>query len=91
MVDDGRTFDITLKTLKEWSIIVNDDLNMRSICMTESIDDVCKVLDIIHILSQKPANADEKGNEEENSEAKTKEVSPLQDKPVPNALSLLVA
>ena len=57
MIDVGMQFDINLKTLKEWSVSVKKDLSTRITHTTQSIDDVCKVLDIlqdklIHVSSE---------------------------------------
>ena len=47
MIDVGKHFDINLKTLKEWGASVGKDLNTKITHTTQSVDDVCKILDIL--------------------------------------------
>eukprot|EP00957_Ditylum_brightwellii_P198695 15144320-Ditylum_brightwellii.AAC.2 len=47
MINIGKHFDINLKTSKEWSASANKDLNTRITHTTQSVDNVCKVLDIL--------------------------------------------
>jgi hypothetical protein len=67
MIDVGKHFDINLKTLKEWGASVGKDLNTRITHTTQSVDDVCKVLDILQDkiieLSSKLDKADSKISE----------------------------
>eukprot|EP00957_Ditylum_brightwellii_P094898 7227191-Ditylum_brightwellii.AAC.1 len=85
-----------LDIIQDKLIHVSTELDNANAKITElhaKFDTMTTLLHDIHsyVLSQKPAKADEKGNEEENTEAKTKEVSPPQAKPLPNTMFLLIA